>query len=140
MGHLSLVTLLVPDYDEAIAYYTGRMGFELREDTPLDQPDAPGKRWVVVAPGPGAQTALLLARAATGPQRERIGDQTGGRVAFFLTTDDVDADVRRLAAAGVSVEQPPRDEPYGRIAVLVDRYGNRWDLLGPGRPGGGPSA
>ncbi|MGK5534106.1 VOC family protein [Streptomyces sp. URMC 129] len=126
MRHLGLVTLVVPDYDEAIAYYTGRLGFELREDTAL-----PDKRWVVVAPGPAAQTGLLLARAATGHQRGRVGDQTGGRVAFFLVTDDVDADLRRFTEAGVTVEQPPRDEPYGRVAVFTDLYGNRWDLIQP---------
>jgi catechol 2,3-dioxygenase-like lactoylglutathione lyase family enzyme len=131
MRHLGLITLIVPDYDEAIAYYTARLGFELREDTPLAPPEPAGKRWVVVAPGPGAQTGLLLARAADARQRERVGDQTGGRVGFFLLTDDFAADFRRLTEAGVTVEQPPRSEPYGRVAVFADLYGNRWDLLQP---------
>ncbi|TDC76200.1 VOC family protein [Streptomyces hainanensis] len=136
MRHLGLLALVVPDYDEAIAYYTGALGFELRENTP--QPDdaplsgnAGGKRWVVVAPGPEAQTGLLLARAVTDHQRSRIGDQTGGRVGFFLYTDDFDADLARFTAAGVTIEKPPWTAPYGRVAVFVDRYGNRWDLLQP---------
>ncbi|MDT0320128.1 VOC family protein [Streptomyces millisiae] len=130
MRHLGLLALVVPDYDEAIAYYTGPLGFELREDTPLPD-DYPGKRWVVVAPGPDAQTGLLLARAVTDHQRSRIGDQTGGRVGFFLYTDDFDADFTRFTAAGVTIEKQPWTAPYGRVAVFVDRYGNRWDLVQP---------
>ncbi len=149
MRHLALITLVVPDYDEAIAYYTGRLGFTLREDTPLGPPESPpqadgtptGKRWVVVAPHPEAATGLLLARAATEHQRSRIGDQTGGRVGFFLHTDDLEGDFARLTAAGVTFEQPPRTEPYGTVAVFTDRYGNRFDLVQPaGAPPPGPAA
>ena len=127
MAHISLATLVVPDYDEAIAFYCGRVGFRLVEDTPLDG----SRRWVVVSPGPGA--GLLLARAETGPQRERVGDQTGGRVAFFLHTDDFETDHERLARAGVEFEEAPRREAYGTVAVWRDPFGNRWDLVGPGR-------
>lgn len=121
---IGLVTLVVRDYDEAIAFYTGPLGFELREDTALGG----GKRWVVVAP-PGARTGLLLARADGPEQEARAGDQTGGRVGFFLHTDDFARDHERMLAAGVRFEEPPRHEPYGRVAVFRDLYGNRWDLV-----------
>lgn len=122
--HLSLIALVVPDYDEALAFYVDKMGFKLIDD--LDQGD--GKRWVVVAP-PGGQTRLLLARAVDDEQRSRIGNQTGGRVFLFLHTDDFDADHARMQAAGVTFEDPPRSEPYGKVAVFRDPFGNRWDLL-----------
>jgi catechol 2,3-dioxygenase-like lactoylglutathione lyase family enzyme len=125
--HLGLVTLVVRDYDEAIAFYVDVLGFELIEDTRLDA----DKRWVVVAPRGARETALLLARAATPAQQTRIGDQTGGRVALFLNTDDFDRDYQRMKAAGVIFEEPPRHEPYGTVAVFHDLYGNRWDLLSP---------
>lgn len=134
--HLGLVTVLVPDYDEAIAYYTGTLGLELVEDTPLpserlpSEPE-PGRRWVVVAPPGSLETRLLLARAATPAQRARVGDQTGGRVALFLHTADFAATHARMQAAGVTFEEEPRHEPYGTVAVFRDRYGNRWDLLQP---------
>ncbi|RKN43196.1 VOC family protein [Streptomyces hoynatensis] len=137
MRHLGLLTLVVPDYDEAIAYYTGVLGFALRCDTPLAEEGKPGKRWVVVAPDPDAETGLLLARAAGQEQRARVGDQTGGRVGFFLYTDDFAADHARLSAAGVTFTRAPREEPYGRVAVFADRYGNLWDLI---QPASGPSA
>lgn len=137
MRRLGLVTLVVPEYDEAIAYYTEVLGFTLREDR-LVAPD--GKRWVVVAPSPEAETGLLLARAVGERQRARVGDQTGGRVGFFLDTDDFDADLARLTAAGVTLEEAPRTESYGRVVVLVDRYGNRWDLIQPAHGSGSPSA
>ncbi len=130
-SRLGLITLVVDDYDEAIAYYTGVLGFELREDSP--HADGGGKRWVVVAPagaGPDA-TCLLLARAVTDHQRSRIGDQTGRRVGFFLYTEDFEAAYRRLTDAGVTIEKPPWHEPYGTVAVFHDRYGNRWDLVEP---------
>jgi catechol 2,3-dioxygenase-like lactoylglutathione lyase family enzyme len=135
MPYLALVAVVVADYDEAIAWYTGVLGFRLVEDTPLDEPGKPGKRWVVVAP-PGAdpargQTAILLARAGDERQRERVGDQTGGRVWLFLRTDDFARDHGRLTAAGVAFVRPPRDEPYGTVAVFADLYGNLWDLVGP---------
>jgi catechol 2,3-dioxygenase-like lactoylglutathione lyase family enzyme len=123
--HLGGVALLVRDYDEAKAYYTGVLGFTLVEDTDLGH----GKRWVIVAP-PGAQeTSLLLARAATPEQRARIGDQTGGRVFLFLHTDDFQRDFRALVARGVKFLEAPPQEKYGTVAVFEDLYGNRWDLL-----------
>ncbi|NJQ04112.1 VOC family protein [Streptomyces lonarensis] len=124
--HLALVTVVVDSYAPAIDFYVRRLGFDLREDTPLGD----GKRWVVVAP-PGAATGLLLAEAADRGQRERVGDQTGGRVALFLHTDDFARDHARLLAAGVAFEEEPRYEPYGTVAVFRDLYGNRWDLLEP---------
>ena len=124
--HLGTVTLVVRDYDEAIAFYTGALGFELRADTALGD----GKRWVVVAP-PGARTGLLLARADGPEQEARAGDQTGGRVGFFLNTDDFARDHERMLAAGVRFDEPPRHEPYGTVAVFRDLYGNRWDLVQP---------
>jgi 8-oxo-dGTP pyrophosphatase MutT (NUDIX family)/uncharacterized glyoxalase superfamily protein PhnB len=129
--HLGLVTLVVPDYDEAIAYYTRTLGLQLVEDTPLPSAHEPGKRWVVVAPPGALETRLLLARAATPAQRARVGDQTGGRVALFLHTADFEATHAQLQAAGVTFEEPPREEPYGTVAVFHDVYGNRWDLLQP---------
>lgn len=132
--HLGLVTLVVRDYDEAVAFYVGALGFTLVEDTQLTE-DPDGKRWVVVAPPssrPGAAgTALLLARAANPEQAARVGDQTGGRVGLFLHTDDFASAYARMRAAGVEFEEAPRAEPYGTVAVFRDLYGNRWDLLEP---------
>jgi catechol 2,3-dioxygenase-like lactoylglutathione lyase family enzyme len=125
MAYLGLATVVVRDYDEAIAYYTGALGFELREDTPVGG----GKRWVVVAPPGAAESGLLLARAATGRQQARLGDQTGGRVGWFLVTEDFARDFARMRAAGVAFEEQPREEPYGTVAVFHDLYGNRWDLI-----------
>jgi catechol 2,3-dioxygenase-like lactoylglutathione lyase family enzyme len=122
---LGLVTLLVREYDEAIAYFTGTLGFELRDDSPRPG----GKRWVVVGPPGSSDTSLLLARAATPGQRARIGDQTGGRVFLFLHTDDFRRDHERLLARGVKFREEPRAEPYGMVAVFEDLYGNAWDLL-----------
>jgi catechol 2,3-dioxygenase-like lactoylglutathione lyase family enzyme len=121
---LALITLVVRDYDEAIAYYCGLMGFSLIEDTA----QSPDKRWVVVSPGEGGAN-LLLSKAVDEAQRAAIGAQTGGRVAFFLTTDDFDADYARLKKAGVEFLETPRSEPYGKVAVFRDLYGNKWDLL-----------
>ena len=125
---LALAAIVVRDYDEAIAFYTKTLGFDLVEDTFL--PDE-GKRWVVVAPrgGPGAQ--ILLARAVGDHQETRVGDQTGGRVGFFLYTDDFWRDYRNMIAAGVTFARPPKTEAYGTVAVFEDLYGNLWDLLGP---------
>lgn len=122
--HLHAITLVVPDYDAAIAFYRDAMGFDLIEDTDLGG----GKRWVLVAPK-GGQTRLLLAKAVTDRQRAAIGTQTGGRVGFFLHSDDFSADHARLQAAGVVFEETPRQEPYGTVAVFRDPFGNRWDLL-----------
>ncbi|CAG6393216.1 VOC family protein [Streptomyces cocklensis] len=127
MAHLGLVAVVVRDYDEAIAYYTGALGFELREDTARQD----GGRWVVVAPPGSRETGLLLALATTPGQTARIGDQTGGRVGLFLNTEDFDGDYKRMVAAGVVFEEEPRYEPYGAVVVFHDLYGNRWDLIQP---------
>ncbi|MER5460944.1 VOC family protein [Streptomyces sp. NPDC002668] len=128
MSFIALVTLVVRDYDEAIAFYTDALGFELVEDT--DRGD--GSRWVVVRPrGSGHGTGLLLARARDEDQRASVGAQTGGRVGFFLHTEDFAGDHERMAAAGVRFLEEPRHEPYGSVAVFEDLYGNRWDLLQP---------
>jgi catechol 2,3-dioxygenase-like lactoylglutathione lyase family enzyme len=124
VAHLGLVALLVRDYDDAIAFFTGPLGFTLREDLP----QGGGKRWVVVDP-PGGQTGLLLARAATAEQEARVGDQHGGRVGFFLNVGDFAAAHARMTSAGVRFEEQPRREVYGTVAVFRDLYGNRWDLL-----------
>lgn len=118
------ITLVVPDYDTAIAFYRDRMGFELVEDTDLGQ----GKRWVVVRPG-AAGADILLARAVGDPQIRSIGNQTGGRVAFFLESDDFAADHARLTAAGVTFLETPRHESYGSVVVFEDPFGNKWDLI-----------
>jgi catechol 2,3-dioxygenase-like lactoylglutathione lyase family enzyme len=125
---LGLISLLVADYDAAIAWLTGALGFVLREDTPL----SPNKRWVVVAP-PGGGTGLLLARAATPEQQAAIGQQAGGRVFLFLETDDFEAKHQAMLAAGVQFLEPPRREAYGTVAVFEDLCGNRWDLIEPQR-------
>jgi len=123
---LALVTMVVADYDEAIAWYTGKLGFQLLED--LDQGR---KRWVVVGPADGSAAALLLARASDEEQRSRIGNQTGGRVGFFLHTDDFWRDHAAMTAQGVEFLETPREEPYATVAVFRDLYGNTWDLLEP---------
>lgn len=123
--HIGSITLLVRDYDEAIAYYTHALGFELLEDTPLGD----GKRWVRVAPAGMNETALLLAKASTEGQSAHVGNQSGGRVGFFLHTDDFRRDHAAMTARGVRFLEAPRSEPYGNVAVFEDLYGNRWDLL-----------
>lgn len=124
---LAYVALVVREYDEAIAFFTERMGFRLVEDTPL----APGKRWVIVAPPGPPGAALLLAKAATPEQETRVGDQTGGRVSFFLHTDDFRRDHEAMRARDIRFVEPPREESYGTVAVFLDLYGNRWDLVQP---------
>jgi catechol 2,3-dioxygenase-like lactoylglutathione lyase family enzyme len=124
--HLALLSLLVRDYDEALAFYVGKMGFSLVEDSELGG----GKRWVVVAPG-AAGTRFLRATASDDQQTAMIGAQGGGRVWLFLHTDAFDADHARLSAAGVKFLEEPRHEVYGSVAVFEDLYGNRWDLLQP---------
>jgi catechol 2,3-dioxygenase-like lactoylglutathione lyase family enzyme len=127
---IALVTLVVRDYDEAIAFFTGSLRFAVVEDTPLDA----GKRWVVIAP-PGLQGAcLLLAKAATPEQLAHVGDQTGGRVFLFLHTSDFWDDYRHMQSRGVRFVGEPREEPYGRVVVFFDLYGNRWDLVQPNEP------
>lgn len=127
---LELVSLLVDDHDEAIAFYVGVLGFDLVEDSPSTDSDGEAKRWVVVRP-PGAATGLLLARARGATQRARVGDQFGGRVGLFLRVEDFDVEYERLRRAGVEFVEQPRREPYGSVVVFVDVAGNRWDLLGP---------
>lgn len=122
---IALVTLVVRDYDEALAYFTTCLGFSVVEDTPLPG----GKRWLRVAPPGGVGAALLLAQAATPEQSARVGDQTGGRLALFLSTDDFWRDYRALQSRGVRFVEEPRQEAYGTVAVFVDLYGNRWDLV-----------
>ncbi|OJY51408.1 MAG: hypothetical protein BGP03_16100 [Pseudonocardia sp. 73-21] len=122
---IGLVTLVVPDYDAAIAFYVDALGFALVDDTALGD----GKRWVVVAPPGGTGASLLLAQAAGPEQEARIGDQTGGRVALFLSTSDFAADHARMLAADVTFLEEPRHEPYGSVAVFADPFGNRWDLV-----------
>ena len=127
---LSLVSLVVAEYDPAIDFFVGVLGFELVEDSPaLTTREGRPKRWVVVRP-PGAGTGLLLARADGDDQSAVIGRQAAGRVGFFLEVDDFDAAYQRMSAAGVEFMGQPRSEPYGRVVVFVDIAGNKWDLLG----------
>ena len=123
-------TIIVDDYDQAIEFFAGVLGFDLVEDSPSLTNDGRPKRWVVVRP-PGAQTGILLARADGENQAAAVGKQMAGRVGFFLRVDDFDAAFKRMTAAGVEFATEPRDEPYGRVAVFLDIAGNRWDLLGP---------
>ena len=120
------VALVVRDYDEAIDFYVGKLGFRLVEDR--YQPEQ-GKRWVVVSPPGSYGTSLLLARASTPAQEAFIGNQAGGRVFLFLQTDDFWRDYQRMLAAGIAFVRPPSEEPYGTVAVFEDLHGNRWDLL-----------
>ncbi|NJN15568.1 MAG: VOC family protein [Oscillochloris sp.] len=122
---IGAVTLVVRDYDEAIAFYCEKLGFSLIKDRALEN----GKRWVLVAPPGDRSSCLLLARAANPAQAERIGDQTAGRVFLFLYTDDFQRDYVEFQARGVRFLEQPRHESYGTVAVFVDLYGNRWDLL-----------
>jgi len=121
------IALVVRDYDEAIAYYVNKLGFQLLEDTKLSEE----KRWVVVAPPGAKECGLLLAKAADESQRKSIGNQTGGRVFLFLFTDDFDRDYLKMKAKDIKFVRPPQDFDYGRVAVFEDLYGNLWDLLEP---------
>lgn len=125
MPHIGLFALVVRDYDEAIAFYTNKVGFDLIEDSDMGG----GKRWVVIAPTGAKETRILLAQASNEDQTKAIGNQTGGRVGFFLNTDDFASDHTRMKAAGVQFLEQPRYEPYGTVAVFEDLYGNKWDLL-----------
>ncbi|CAM2070379.1 VOC family protein [Sulfidibacter corallicola] len=129
--YISLVTLVVEDYDEAIAFFVGKLGFALVEDTWIE---AQQKRWVVVTPPGATESRLLLARAVGTDQVSRIGNQTGGRVGFFLFTDDFWRDYRRYREEGVVFTREPVEQPYGTVAVFKDLYGNQWDLVEP-KPG-----
>ncbi len=126
---IATVTLVVADYDDAIRWYVGRLGFRLVEDVELGG----GKRWVTVEPGTRGGARLLLARADGAGQAAAIGNQTGGRVAFFLETDDFARDHAAMLANGIEFREPPRHEPYGTVAVFSDLYGNLWDLIEPKR-------
>ena len=123
---LGLVALVVRDYDEALRFFVGTLGFRLVEDSLVP---AQAKRWVVIAPPGSGGAQLLLARAASPEQESRIGNQTGGRVFLFLYTDDFWRDYNAYTARGVTFVRPPAEEPYGTVAVFVDLYGNKWDLV-----------
>lgn len=123
--HLHAFALLVDDYDRAIDYYCNTLGFRLVEDT-LQSPE---KRWVLVAPKGAGDTHILLARASSAEQSLSIGNQSGGRVFLFLHTDDFDGDYRTYRERGVDFTEQPRHEPYGKVVVFRDLYGNRWDLM-----------
>lgn len=127
--NIDLVTLVVDEYDRAINFFVGTLGFDLVEDVPALTNDGRQKRWVVVRP-PCAHTGILLARADGHQQASAVGNQTGGRVAFFLRVKDFDTTYESMQAAGVAFVDQPRIEPYGRVAVFLDPMGNRWDLLG----------
>jgi catechol 2,3-dioxygenase-like lactoylglutathione lyase family enzyme len=124
---ITLVTLVVREYDEAVSFFTDALRFAVAEDRPVGE----GKRWVVVTPPGPAGASLLLARAATTEQRAHVGNQTGGRVAFFLETSDFWGDYRHMQSRGVKFTEEPRDEPYATVVVFLDLYGNKWDLLQP---------
>lgn len=126
---LELFSLIVDDYDVAIAFFTGTLGFELVEDAPATTTDGRAKRWVVVRPGDGGP-GLVLARADGPEQVAAVGRQFAGRVGLFLRVRDVDAVLRRVREAGCELVRPPRLEPYGKVAVFRDPWGNLWDLLG----------
>ena len=127
---LDKIAIIVDDYDQAIAFFTGALGFDLVEDSPSLTNDGRAKRWVVVRP-PGGDAGILLAQADGERQAAAVGNQTAGRVGFFLEVDDFEAAHQRMTAAGVEFATAPRTEPYGRVAVFIDIAGNRWDLLGP---------
>lgn len=126
---ISAVTLLVDDYDRGIDFYVNLLGFELVEDTKLSD----SKRWILVAPKPfdNRTSSILIAKADTDPQSASIGQQTGGRVSFFLRTDQFDEDYATMRHRGVNFLEEPRDEPYAKVVVFEDPFGNKWDLLQP---------
>ncbi|MEU7145347.1 VOC family protein [Nocardia sp. NPDC046473] len=131
--HLELITIIVEAYDSAIEFFVETLGFDLVEDSPSLTDDGRVKRWVVVRP-PAATTGILLAQADGDRQHRTIGEQTAGRVGFFLRVADFSEAYRRMVDAGVSFVTEPRTEPYGQVAVFLDISGNRWDLLGPCEP------
>ena len=124
---LAQIALVVNDYDEAIAFYTNKLQFDLIEDTSLSET----KRWVVVAPKGGNGCNLLLAKAANDEQRSRVGNQTGGRVFLFLHTENFDRDFQNLIDNNIQIVRPPAEENWGTVAVFADLYGNLWDLIQP---------
>ena len=125
---LGLISLVVRDYEEALAFFVGTLGFTLIEETFIPEQN---KRWVVVSPPGATESHLLLAQASNPKQASRIGNQTGGRVALFLYTDNFERDYQRYKASGVVFVREPKEEPYGTVAVFRDLYGNLWDLLEP---------
>jgi catechol 2,3-dioxygenase-like lactoylglutathione lyase family enzyme len=125
--HISSLTLIVPDYDDAITFYVQKLGFQLVEDVVLSST----KRWVVIRPQGASETGLLLAQADSPEQLAAIGQQAGGRVFLILRTDDFDRDHARFKSAGIDFLEDPRTEPYGKVAVFRDAFGNKWDLIGP---------
>ena len=125
---LGLVSLVVRDYDEALAFFVGKLGFRLVEDTVVPEQS---KRWVVVSPPGAVESQLLLARASTPEQQSHVGVQTGGRVFIFLYTDNVWRDYESYKSKGIVFVREPKEEPYGTVAVFLDLYGNMWDLLQP---------
>ena len=129
---LASISLLVPDYDEGVAFFRDALGFVVLEDTAL----SPGKRWVVVGPPAGAGATIVLAVPGDERQRARIGDQTGGRVGYFLHTGDFEGDYAAMRRRGVRFLEAPRRESYGRVAVFADPWGGKWDLLQPAGPQG----
>lgn len=128
--NLDLVSLLVADYDPAIRFFVDVLGFELVEDSAATSKDGRAKRWVVVRP-PNAATGLVLAKADGEKQLATIGEQTAGRVGFFLRVDDFEASYRKMKEADVEFVEEPREGPYGKVVIFRDLAGNRWDLLGP---------
>ncbi len=128
--HLGLIAIVVSEYDPAIRFFVDVLGFELVEDSSAETNAGRPKRWVVVRP-PGAETGLLLARADGEDQAAAVGNQSAGRVGFFLNVEDFDEAYARMTAAGVQFFTDPRTEPYSRVAVFADIAGNKWDLIGP---------
>lgn len=127
---INLIAVIVEEYDPAIEFFVGVLGFELVEDSPSETNDGRPKRWVVVRPT-GAETGILLARADGEQQSAAVGKQAAGRVGFFLNVDDFQSTYEKMAAAGVEFVTEPRTQPYGRVVVFLDIAGNRWDLIGP---------
>jgi catechol 2,3-dioxygenase-like lactoylglutathione lyase family enzyme len=125
MSNLGMITVVVDDYDNAIDYYTTALGFTLVEDTKMSET----KRWVVVAPDANQGASLLLAKAASPEQNAAIGNQSGGRVMFFLYTDNFDRDYARMAEHNVAFTEEPRNEKFGKVVVFADKYGNKWDFI-----------
>ena len=125
--HLALISILVDDYDEAINFYVGKLNFSVLENTVMSET----KRWVVVKPPGDGATSLLLAKAANDEQKSRVGNQTGGRVFLFLHTDNFDRDYQNMVKQGIEFVRGPVQEPYGKVAVFKDLYGNLWDFIEP---------
>ncbi len=135
MQSLAAVTILVPSYDDGLQFFRDTLDFEVLEDTAM----GPGKRWVVVAPRGGRGARIVIAVPGDDRQRARIGDQTGGRVGYFLFTDDFERDYEAMRTRGVRFLEEPRRETYGRVAVFADPWGGKWDLLQPENAGGAGS-